>query len=286
MEDFDIPKFYIIWKIQKNPIVDRPIVASCRWLTTTASIFVGEYLKEFINKFDTILEDTSSILKILETQNFPENCFLFTLDADSLYTNIPTQGYQSALNAISRLFKMFPINTGDRETDEKLEKERELVLDLLDFVLKNNLMEFHGEYFLQIFGIAMGTNRAPVLANLYLAMLEEQIKRECYYNPKLIWPLVLKRFIDDMFGIMVGTYEDLVYFVKVFNSYIPSINLNIIKWGKNVNFMDLEIFKSSKFYETGKFSIKTHQKEQNIFDYIPFRSNHPKHTFKNLVLMN
>ena len=113
LDNFDIPKFYIIWKIHKNPIVGRPIVASCRWLTTAASIFVGEYLKEFIKEFDTILEDTSSIIKILETQTFPENCILFTLDADSLYTNIPTEGYNSALMAIRRLFTMFPINTGD-----------------------------------------------------------------------------------------------------------------------------------------------------------------------------
>ena len=47
-------------------------------------------------------------------------------------------------------------------------------------------MEFHGKYFLQIFGIAMGTNLAPILANLYLAMLEEQIQRESYYDSKLI----------------------------------------------------------------------------------------------------
>ena len=113
LEDFDIPKFYIIWKIHKNPIVGRPIVASCRWLTTAASIFVGEYLKEFIKEFDTILEGTSSIIKIMETQTFPKNCILFTLDAESLYTNIPTEGYHSALMAIRRLFVVFPVQTGN-----------------------------------------------------------------------------------------------------------------------------------------------------------------------------
>ena len=87
-----------------------------------------------------------------------------------------------------------------------------------------------------------------------------------------------------MFGIMVGSYEDLKYFVETFNRYIPSIKLNIIKWGTSVDFMDLAVFKDAKFYKTGKFSMKTHTKLQNIFDYIPFSSNHPKHTFKNLVV--
>ena len=31
---FDIPHFYIIWKILKNPIVGRPIVAGYNWILT------------------------------------------------------------------------------------------------------------------------------------------------------------------------------------------------------------------------------------------------------------
>ena len=42
---YDIPHFYIIWKILKNPIVGRPIVAGYNWILTPASIFVGHYLK-------------------------------------------------------------------------------------------------------------------------------------------------------------------------------------------------------------------------------------------------
>ena len=45
---YDIPHFNIIWKILKNPIVGRPIVAGFNWILTPASIFVGHYLKEFV----------------------------------------------------------------------------------------------------------------------------------------------------------------------------------------------------------------------------------------------
>ena len=44
-ESFSIPHFYIIWKILKNPIVGRPIVAGYNWILTPASIFVGYFLK-------------------------------------------------------------------------------------------------------------------------------------------------------------------------------------------------------------------------------------------------
>ena len=91
LNKFKIPHFYIIWKILKNPIVGRPIVAGYSCILTPASIFVGHYLKDFCNKFDTILLDSSSLVKILEKEQFDSACFLCTVDFKSLYTNIPAK---------------------------------------------------------------------------------------------------------------------------------------------------------------------------------------------------
>jgi hypothetical protein len=66
IESFSVPHFYIIWKILKNPMVGRPIVAGYNWLLTPASIFVGTFLKDFYGKFDEILKDSLSLIKILE----------------------------------------------------------------------------------------------------------------------------------------------------------------------------------------------------------------------------
>ena len=74
---YDIPHFYIIWKILKNPIVGRPIVARYNWILTPASIFVGHYLKEFYSKFDNILTDSLSLIKILEKTKFKKEIFYF-----------------------------------------------------------------------------------------------------------------------------------------------------------------------------------------------------------------
>ena len=72
---FDIPHFYIIWKILKNPIVGRPIVAGYNWIVTPASIFVGHYLKEFYSKFENFLTDSLSLIKILEISKFDKDFF-------------------------------------------------------------------------------------------------------------------------------------------------------------------------------------------------------------------
>ena len=84
----DTPHFHSIWKILRNPVVRRPIVAGYKWMLTKASIFVGHYLKEFYSKFENILTDSLSLIKILEISKFDKDCFLFTIDFSSLYTNI------------------------------------------------------------------------------------------------------------------------------------------------------------------------------------------------------
>ena len=55
----------------------------------------------------------------------------------------------------------------------------DFVIELLELVLRNGLIEFHGEYFQHIFGIIMGTNVAPILANIYMAGLENILKEKC-----------------------------------------------------------------------------------------------------------
>ena len=84
-----IPHFYIIWKIFITPPVGRPTVAGYKWIFTPASIFVGHFLIEFYVKFDSILNDSLSLVKHLEEKRFSKNCFLFTIDFKKLYTNIP-----------------------------------------------------------------------------------------------------------------------------------------------------------------------------------------------------
>ena len=144
----------------KNPIVGRPIVAGYDWILTPASILVGHYLKEFYTKFDSILLDSYNLVKILESEQFSPDCFLFMVDFESLYTNILVEHAVKLMKELIFEYKNVIPNA-------------DFIIELLNIVLENSLMEFHGEYFQQIFGIIMGTNVAPILANLYLAMLEK-----------------------------------------------------------------------------------------------------------------
>ena len=82
-------------------MVGRPIVAGYSWILTPASIFVGHYLKSFYSKFENILTDSLSLVKLLEKIKINKNCFLFTVDFKNLYSNISVN---DALALMKRLF--------------------------------------------------------------------------------------------------------------------------------------------------------------------------------------
>ena len=78
-------------------------------------------------------------------------------------------------------------------------------------------MTFNGECFQQIFGVIMGTNVAPILANIYLARLENILKNKWNTDKKLVWPIMFKRLIDAGFGVTKGSKTDFEYWVSKFN---------------------------------------------------------------------
>ena len=106
------------------------------------------------------------------------------MDFESLYTNIPVEHAIEMMKGLVLEYKDIITNA-------------DFIIDLLEVVLKNSLMEFDGEYFQQIFGIIMGTNVAPILANLYLAKLEKMLKEKTKNDPKMIWPTFFRRYMMD-----------------------------------------------------------------------------------------
>ena len=125
---------------------------------------------------------------------------------------------------------------------------------------------------------------APILANLFLAKLENFLKDKTKNDPNMVWPIVFKRFIDDSFGITRGSKTDVEYWIMEFNKLEKSIEIDKYTYGPKVEYMDIVIYKGDRFLKNGFFNIKFFQKQQNKYAYIPQKSNHKKHTIKNYVL--
>jgi hypothetical protein len=98
----------------------------------------------------------------------------------------------------------------------------------------------------------MGTNVAPILTNLFIARLETLLKEKCNTDPKL---KLFKRFIDDGCGAMDGNKLDFEYWVSEFNLLSDSITIDKFKFGNEVDFMDLYIYKGNDFFLFGKLDV-------------------------------
>ena len=104
------------------------------------------------SKLNGILKDSLILVKILEKTKFN---FDPVLDAIEMMKRLVFQFQNVISNA-------------------------HFIIELLDIVFISSLVTFEREYFQQIFGIIIGTNLTPILANLYLAMLKKGIKKEMW----------------------------------------------------------------------------------------------------------
>jgi hypothetical protein len=107
---------------------------------------------------------------------------LFTFDVESLYPSIPTTKRLATLhNAISPYFPVHRIN---------------LILTIVELILRNNYLSSKDLTWLQVKGTAMGSNFDAVYACLFLAEIEDN--NPSFKTNELV---LYKRYIDDAFGI-------------------------------------------------------------------------------------
>ena len=68
----------------------------------------------------------------------------------------------------------------------------------------------------------MGTNLAPILANIYMAILEAELYIRCK-NKNIKWPEMYKRFMDAGFGVIKSNKKEFSKWVFEFNSLSENI---------------------------------------------------------------
>lgn len=192
--------FYMLPKIHKDPAKwskpfeipqGRPIVSDCSSETYYTAEYLDYYLNPLSTKHPSYLKDTYHFVEKIKQLDIPANSWLFTMDVESLYTNIDIlEGIQS----IKNIFLKYP---NSRRPDKEL-------LELLHINLTRNDFQFNGEYFLQIKGTAMGKKFAPSYANIFMAQWEHSALQTCSKKP-----LHYFRYLDDIWGVWPHSRLDL-----------------------------------------------------------------------------
>lgn len=255
-----LPAFHGLPKLHKNGDLKlRPIVGATNWLTTNPSKLLSHFLQResASSPLHTILRDSKSLASNLDDLKLPKNAIIFTMDATSLYTNMTVD---LTLSSLVEFLQLRP------------NPQLQTILPLLaEFVLNNNYFEYNNRIYKQTQGIAMGTNAAVHLANIYVFY---HFDRYFETHPKMLF---YKRYIDDVFGIWSGTEDELRRHIEWGNNLTTSLKWNP-EFGSTVNFLDLKISNSN-----GILSYATHQKDMNTYSYIPPFSNHPRSVFKGFI---
>ncbi len=115
--------------------------------------------------------------------------------------------------------------------------------------MTHNAFQLDDTYWLQTCGTSMGTSCACAYATLYWAYIERK-----FIIPKWEQKLFfLRRFIDDKFGIWLGSDEEFLLFIEDINSHCQ------LQWtseglNTSVNFLNLTIY----IDEDGRTCTKTY----------------------------
>ena len=250
--NFKFPKFHVLPKLHKSPIQGRPIVGNVNWVSTNASIYLSRLMDTSIQTLcpHTIQSSIQVIDSIKVIPFNPITDHLVTLDVSSLYTNIEVDRLVDMLQSINPLWAT-----------------------LGKLIFNHNYFTYLNKIYFQVQGIAMGTNSAVHLANLYLAKLVDPI---VISNPNVIY---YKRYIDDLLLIFRGTQQELLSFTQRLHEINHMIKFTSEVSNTDINFLDLHIY-----FNYGNLEINTYFKSISKFTYIPPHSTHPSSMLKGMII--
>jgi hypothetical protein len=161
-------------------------------------------LQPLLKAEPTCISSSLELLKIINGRRFPNATFLATFDVVSLYPSI------MIAKALDNLTARYSHSAEDWPA----------ILDLLEFVLNNNYLEFDGQLYKQCQGVAMGVKMAVAFASLFMVTIEQPA-----VTAAAEFLLLYKRFVDDGFLIWGGSRDALSHFLESLGSTDPNIKI-------------------------------------------------------------
>ena len=123
--------------------------------------------------------------------------------------------------------------------------------ELLRIATKDQLFQFDGQLYEQVDGVAMGSPLGPLMANVFLCSIEEQLDR----NNKL--PSFYKRYVDDTLATMPNI-QAATAFLSTLNECHPAIQFTMeIAENNKLPFLGMMIEKSGCHLTTSVYRKPT-----------------------------
>ena len=253
------------WTVPHRVPPGRPIVSDCGSESYGVAEYLDYYLTPLSVRHKSYIRDTPHFLAKVASLRLREPCFLFTMDVNSLYTNIEIP---LGIQAVRDIFARYP----------DASRPDEVLLRLLDISLTRNDFVFQDRFYLQIKGTAMGKRFAPAYANIYMAAWEDTVFPTCQ-----LLPAIYLRYLDDIWGVWTHSKAEFEAFVQTLNAHHTSITVEPEIHDTQVNFLDTTTFKGRDFERTNTLDVKLFIKPTDTHALLHRRSFHPRHVFTGIL---
>ncbi len=263
------PRFYGIPKIHKKfthlPLM-RPIVSQTTSILTPTALFIDHILQPLARSYPDYLHNSTSLSLTLQNLHVPDDSILVSLDVESLYPSIPQS------ECLEILYNEM------HDHHHLMLFDPNLITHLLHTNINYNYFEFGNLIFQQIAGTAMGAAFSPTIANIFMSVILSRFLRT-----QETQPLILLRYIDDIFMIWSDTTDTLQSFLTALNNFHPNLRFTHQHSSHSIDYLDLTIYKGQHFAFTNLLDTKTFQKRQNLYQYLHYTSNHSTAIHKALI---
>jgi len=246
-----LPRAYGLPKIHKPDKSYRIIVSSIDSPLYSLANFLQDIITKNIPKTVSHIDNSFQLVKQLNEFTLESGFDLISLDAISLFTNIPVE---LAIESIS--------NRWTHISSECNIPKKEF-LAALQLIMDSTFFTFNNKFYRQNFGTPMGSPLSPIIANIVLQDLERKALDEFGIEVPFYY-----RYVDDIATAVHRTQQKRL--LNIFNSFHPRIQFTMEIGGTSLNFLDVTIINNDNRIEFDWFHKPTFSGR-----YLNFLSAHP-----------
>ena len=255
-------KFYGTAKLHKIPrnstndhdLPLRPIVSNIGSATYETSKYLANLLSPLSKSIYTI-ESTKQFISQVKDIVIPNGYSLVSFDVQSLFTNVPLD---YTINII--LERVYV------DRDLQINIDQKDLKKLLTLCTKNVHFSFNNDIYIQSDGVAMGSPLGPVLANIFMVKLENDV------IPTLSNLTLWKRYVDDTIAVIKN--GEMNNILQKLNSFHPFIKFTCeVETDNCIAFLDVNIERQAD----NSIETSVYRKSTNSNLYMHWDSYAPKH---------
>jgi hypothetical protein len=206
--------------------------------------YLAGILTPHVGRCEHHIKNSKDFVEILSDIRLQETDLLVSLDVVSLFTRVPLEDTLRLL----------------------AEKFDEYTVQLFHHVLTTTYFQYHGEFYEQSDGVAMGSPLSPAIANLFMEDFEERALSSAPLKPTLFL-----RYVDDTFVVWPHGRSSLDHFLDHMNHQHSSIKFTMeVEENNRLPFLDVSVYRRTD----GTLGHKVYRKPTHTDLYLNGRSHH------------